>query len=166
MIQVFAGLRSIVFACGFLWLWGWLALLLRRFDGPPLAEWTTVPGAVVLVLGGAVAAWCIGAFVVRGRGTPALFDPPRRLVAVGPYRYVRNPMYIGGGLLLLGLGLDQRSLSIVLFVPAWWLLFHLLVILYEEPTLRRKFDGDYEAYCVRTPRWVPRRMRPTASAGV
>lgn len=165
MIQIFAGLRSIVFAFGFLWVWWSLALLLRRFDSAPLAEWTRVPGDLVLALGGAVAAWCIGAFVVRGRGTPALFDPPRRLVAVGPYRYVRNPMYIGGGLLLLGLGLDQRSLSIVLFVPVWWLLFHLLVILYEEPTLRHKFDGDYEAYCLGTPRWIPRRMHPATTAG-
>jgi hypothetical protein len=54
------------------------------------------------------------------------------------------------------LGLDQRSPSIVLFVPAWWVLFHLLVILYEEPVLRSKFGRDYEAYCRRTPRWIPR----------
>src|SRR5690348_14983087 len=98
MVRIFAGLRSIVFAAAFLWGWGWLALMLRRFDRAPLASWTIAPGEVLFVLGGAVAAWCIGAFVVRGRGTPALFDPPRRLVAVGPYVYVRNPMYIGGAL--------------------------------------------------------------------
>ena len=74
----------------------------------------------------------------------------------GPYRFVRNPMYIGGALLLLGFGLYQRSPSIVLFAPGWWLLFHLLVVLYEEATLRSKFGPDYDAYCRRTPRWIPR----------
>jgi protein-S-isoprenylcysteine O-methyltransferase Ste14 len=166
MALTFIALRSAVFACGFLWLWTWVALLLRRFDpmlGGPLAAWTQALGSALLVVGGAVAAWCIGAFVVQGRGTPALFDAPRRLVAAGPYRHVRNPMYIGGALLLLGLGLDQTSPSIVLFVPVWWLLFHLLVILYEEPTLRSKYGRDYDVYCQRTPRWIPRLMRPALS---
>ena len=64
-------------------------------------------------------------------------------------------MYIGGALLLLGFGLYQRSPSIVLFVPIWWLLFHLVVVLYEEATLRGKFGPDYDEYCRRTPRWIP-----------
>lgn len=121
MVLTFVALRSVVFAFGFLWLWTWVALSLLRFDaalGGPLADWTALPGWAVLALGGMVAAWCIGTFVVRGRGTPALFDAPRRLVAVGPYRYVRNPMYVGGAMLLLGLGLVDRSPCIVLFVPA------------------------------------------------
>ncbi len=151
--------RSAVFACGFLWLWAWIAQMLRRFDptfGGGLAGWAQPLGLIVLMLGGAVTAWCVGSFVVRGRGTPALFDEPRRLVAAGPYRYIRNPMYIGGALLLLGLGLYQRSPAIVLFVLPWWLLFHLLVVLYEEPHLRRKYGHDYEDYCHTTPRWIPR----------
>jgi protein-S-isoprenylcysteine O-methyltransferase Ste14 len=158
MALTLIALRSAVFACGFLWLWTWVALILRRYDsglGGPLGAWARVPGLALLVLGGAVAAWCIGAFLVQGRGTPAPFDAPRRLVAVGPYRLARNPMYIGGALLLLGLGLYQRSPSIVLFVPVWWTLFHLFVIFYEEPVLRSKFGRDYEAYCQRTPRWIP-----------
>jgi len=167
MLLTLVALRSVVFACAFLWLWAWVALSLRRFDtalGGPLAAWTHLPGWAVLALGGAVAAWCIAAFVVRGHGTPALFDAPRRLVAAGPYRYTRNPMYVGGALLLLGLGLVERSPSIVLFVPAWWLLFHLLVVLYEEPTLRDKFGRDYVDYCRRTPRWIPRPRRPALAA--
>jgi protein-S-isoprenylcysteine O-methyltransferase Ste14 len=155
----FVALRSAIFAAGFLWLWTWIALLLRRFDemlGGPLPAWSRAAGYAVLAIGGTVAAWCVGAFVIRGRGTPALFDAPRRLVGVGPYRFVRNPMYIGGGLLLLGFGLDQQSPTILLFVPVWWLLFHLLVVFYEEAALRGKFGADYEAYCRRTPRWIPR----------
>jgi protein-S-isoprenylcysteine O-methyltransferase Ste14 len=154
----FVALRSVMFAGGFLWLWGWVALLLRPFDdvlGGTLPEWSRAAGFAALACGGAIVAWCIGAFVVQGRGTPALFDAPRRLVALGPYRYARNPMYIGGALLLLGFGLYQRSPSIVLFVPIWWLLFHLVVVLYEEATLRGKFGPDYDEYCRRTPRWIP-----------
>jgi protein-S-isoprenylcysteine O-methyltransferase Ste14 len=166
MTLTFVALRSALFAAGFLWLWAWVALLLRPFDdvlGGPLPAWSRAAGLLVLAFGGVVAAWSIGAFVVHGRGTPALFDPPRRLVARGPYRYARNPMYIGGALLLLGFGLFQRSPSIVLFVPAWWLLSHLLVVFYEEAALRGKFGPDYDAYCRRTPRWIPRSIRPAAA---
>ena len=162
MTLTFAALRTALYASGFLWLWAWVAQLLRPFDdalGGPLPEWSREAGLVALVVGGGVTAWCLCAFVVHGRGTPALFDAPRRLVAWGPYRYARNPMYIGGALLLLGLGLYQRSPSIVLFVPVWWLLSHLVVVLYEEATLRIKFGPDYDEYCRRTPRWIPRSIR-------
>src|SRR5262245_61539400 len=95
----FVALRSAVFAAGFLGLWTWVALRLRPYDsllGGPLPPWSRPAGYAALALGGIVAAWCIGAFVIRGHGTPALFDAPQRLVGVGPYRFVRNPMYIGG----------------------------------------------------------------------
>lgn len=167
MTLTFVALRSALYAAGFLWLWAWVASLLQPFDdslGGSMPEWSRAAGLAALAAGGAVVAWCIGAFVVRGRGTPALFDAPRRLVAVGPYRVVRNPMYIGGALLLLGFGLYQRSPAIVLFVPAWCLLFHLLVILYEETTLRSKFGPDYDEYCRRTPRWIPRSTRSASTA--
>jgi protein-S-isoprenylcysteine O-methyltransferase Ste14 len=164
MMLTFVALRSAVFAGGFLWLWAWVALSLRPYDAVlgrplPLPEWSSAAGWLALIGGGIVVAWCIGVFVVQGRGTPALFDAPRKLVARGPYRYVRNPMYIGAALLLLGFGLYQRSPSIVLFVPAWWLLFHALVVFYEEVTLREKFGPDYEKYCRCTPRWIPRSIR-------
>ena len=164
MTVAFVALRSALFAGGFLWLWAWVALLLRAFDevlGGPLPAWTRAAGWVALALGGFVVAWCISAFVVQGRGTPALFDPPRRLVARGPYSRARNPMYVGGALLLLGFGLFQQSPAIVAFVPAWWLLFHLIVVLYEEEHLRAKFGPDYDEYCRRTPRWIPRSVRLT-----
>jgi len=105
MQTTFVALRALVFGSGFLALWTYLAMLLRRFDGAlggSLPGWSFGLGISILALGGAVAGWCIVTFVVRGRGTPALFDAPRRIVAAGPYRYVRNPMYIGGALLLLG----------------------------------------------------------------
>lgn len=159
MIVTFAALRSALYAAGFVALWAWIASLLRPYDdalGGPLPTWSRTVAFLALAFGAAIAVWCIGSFVVYGRGTPALFDASRKFVAQGPYRYVRNPMYIGGGLLLLGFGLYQRSPAIALFVPVWWLLFHLLVILYEEPTLHTKFGPDYDEYRQRTPRWIPR----------
>ncbi len=161
MQTIFVALRSAVFAAAFFWLWTWIALLLRAFDPPlggPLPPWTESVGIAFLAAGGVLALWCVGAFIVRGRGTPALFDPPRRFVAVGPYRVVRNPMYVGGALLLLGFGLAQRSPAIVLFVPVWWLVFHLLVVMYEERALHAKFGPEYDDYCRRTPRWLPRAL--------
>ncbi len=161
MQVIFVALRSAIAAAGFLWLWMWFASLLRAFDSPlggPLPPWTATAGPWTVAAGAALALWCIGAFVVRGRGTPAPFDPPRRFVAAGPYRVVRNPMYVGGALLLLGLGLTLRSPAIVLFVPVWWLLFHLFVVLYEERALHTKFGRQYDDYCRRTPRWIPRAL--------
>jgi protein-S-isoprenylcysteine O-methyltransferase Ste14 len=144
----------------FVCLWTWVVILVRPLDSlfPPreLPAWIGILAFVVIAAGGMLAAWCVTAFTLQGRGTPAPFDPPRRLVAVGPYRWIRNPMYIGGGLVLLGFGLLLKSPSIVLLVPMWLLLFHLFVVLYEERALRGKFGREYDDYCRRTPRWIPR----------
>ena len=112
-------------------------------------------GIVLLTCGGVLALTCISLFVVRGRGTPAPFDPPRVFVAVGPYTLVRNPMYVGGWLMLAGLGLWLRSPAIVLFSTLWLAAAHLFVVMYEERTLRKTFDGSYERYVQTVLRWLP-----------
>jgi protein-S-isoprenylcysteine O-methyltransferase Ste14 len=100
---------------------------------------------------------CILTFVFAGKGTPAPFDPPRRLVVRGPYRFVRNPMYLGAGLVLTGAALSYQSIPLAAYAGAFLVIMHFLVILYEEPTLRRTFETDYAAYCGRTGRWWPKR---------
>jgi protein-S-isoprenylcysteine O-methyltransferase Ste14 len=105
--------------------------------------------------GAAVALWCIFTFAMIGRGTPAPFDPPRRLVIQGPYRFVRNPMYIGAGLALAGAALFYKSLPLLGYAGFFFLATHLFVVWYEEPTLRRTFGQEYEAYCRRVRRWWP-----------
>src|SRR5262249_22987777 len=75
-------------------------------------------GLVVVIVGGAVALWCVLAFATLGRGTPAPFDPPRRLVVRGPYRLVRNPMYLGAAVALLGAALYYESLALLAFVAS------------------------------------------------
>ena len=106
--------------------------------------------------GAALALACILTFVFVGRGTPAPFDPPRRLVVQGPYRLIRNPMYLGAGLALSGAALFYQSILLLGYAGVFLLITHLFVLLYEEPTLRQTFDGDYEAYCLRVGRWWPK----------
>jgi protein-S-isoprenylcysteine O-methyltransferase Ste14 len=114
-----------------------------------------VAGAVVGIAGAVLALSCVFTFAVLGQGTPAPFDPPQRLVVRGPYRFVRNPMYIGAALALAGAALYYESLELLGYTGAFLLVTHLFVVLYEEPTLRRLFGAEYDAYCVRTRRWWP-----------
>jgi protein-S-isoprenylcysteine O-methyltransferase Ste14 len=114
-----------------------------------------VAGIIIGAIGAALALWCIGTFIVIGRGTPAVFDPPRRLVIVGPYRLVRNPMYIGAGLALAGAALFYGSWALLSYGAAFALITHVLVVAYEEPTLRRTFGDGYDRYCQRVHRWCP-----------
>ena len=113
-------------------------------------------GMLLTAAGGAVALWCVLAFALIGRGTPAPFDPPRRLVSRGPYRLVRNPMYIGAGFALAGAALFYQSLPLLGYTGLFFLATHLFVVLYEEPALRRSFGQEYAAYCQTVRRWWPR----------
>ncbi len=124
---------------------------------PPTIGAPQVSGAILGAAGAALAAACIVTFVVVGKGTPAPFNPPRRLVTRGPYRLVRNPMYIGAGLALGGAALFYRSPPLLGYAAAFVLVTHRFVVFYEEPTLRRVFGVEYEAYCRQTGRWWPRR---------
>jgi protein-S-isoprenylcysteine O-methyltransferase Ste14 len=115
-----------------------------------------VLGLVVGTAGAALALWCIATFAIAGRGTPAPFDPPRRLVMLGPYRVVRNPMYLGAALALAAAALFYQSFALLAYTVAFGLVTHLFVISYEEPTLRRMFGVNYDTYCRRVSRWRPR----------
>ncbi len=128
---------------------------------PAAIEVQQVAGMVIGAASAVVALWCIFTFASVGRGTPAPFDPPRRLVIQGPYRFVRNPMYIGAGLALAGAALFYESLPLLGYTGLFFLATHLLVLWYEEPTLRRTFGQEYEAYCGRVRRWWPSVWRDT-----
>ena len=106
-------------------------------------------GAVILL-------WSFWNFFREGHGTPAPLDPPKELVAVGFYRYVRNPMYVGIFLTLIGHFLWFGYWNLLLYTLVVTIAFHLFVTLYEEPTLRKKFGAAYEEYCQRVPRWIPK----------
>ena len=123
---------------------------------PPNGGVLQALGILVTAAGASLTLWCILTFVFVGRGTPAPFDPPRRLVVRGPYSVVRNPMYLGAGLALGGAALSYRSVALAMYAGLFLLLTHLFVRLYEEPTLRRTFGDEYDAYCRQVGRWLPK----------
>jgi protein-S-isoprenylcysteine O-methyltransferase Ste14 len=122
---------------------------------PTMIEAPQVVGMIVGAAGALIALWCVFTFVFVGKGTPAPFDPPRRLVIQGPYRFVRNPMYIGAGLALAGAALFYQSLALLGYTGLFLIATHSFVVWYEEPALRRTFGQEYEAYCGRVARWWP-----------
>ena len=122
---------------------------------PASMAWPQIAGAVICTAGAIIALWCVGTFIFIGKGTPAPFDPPRRLVVRGPYRFVRNPMYIGAALALAGAALFYESLPVLLYCAALLVFSHGMVVFYEERKLRKTFGRDYEAYCRSVRRWLP-----------
>lgn len=95
-------------------------------------------------------------FALKGLGTPAPVFPTKRLVVDGLFRYVRNPIYVGVVLGVLGQALMFASPTLLVYGLFLWLGFHAFVIAYEEPTLRESFGAEYEDFCRNVPRWIPR----------
>ena len=116
-------------------------------------------GALSVLIGAAIYGWCAWDFTFAGRGTPAPSDPPKELVVRGLYRYMRNPMYVGILSILLGEAFLFASRRLFEYTAAMFLLYFLVVVLYEEPTLRSKFGESYRRYCASVPRWIPRRVK-------
>lgn len=135
----------------------WL-ILTRHGAAPSPVAWSAaavIAGGVLLYLA------CVWAFATAGRGTPGLWDAPRRVVAVGPYRWVRNPIYIAALLIVGGEAWLFGSLDLLLYAAVLTIGFHLLVSGYEEPRLHARFGERYDAYRRTVRRWMPRPPRPS-----
>ena len=155
----FTILRSMIYVPLFILLFGWLALNVRVYDtklGVTLPPWASIIGIFIMAVGSILIFICVVVFVIRGKGTPAVFDPPKEFVAVGPYAYVRNPMYIGGFILLIGFGLYHLSLSILILAVILIVVFHFFVLIIEEPNLERLFGKSYLDYKKKINRWLPK----------
>lgn len=126
----------------------------KRANGP-----MTWLGGVVILLGAAIYFRCAWEFAVRGLGTPAPIAPTKFLVTTALHRYVRNPMYIGVFLVVMGQAVLFRAVALAVYAVLLWPAFHLFVVFYEEPTLRRQFGESYEEYRRTVPRWIPK-FRP------
>jgi protein-S-isoprenylcysteine O-methyltransferase Ste14 len=113
-------------------------------------------GTVVVVCGAAIYLRCAWEFAVHGLGTPAPIAPTKFLVTTALHRYVRNPMYIGVALVIIGQAVLFRSLHLFLYAAAMLSIAHIFVVFYEEPTLRRQFGESYEEYVRSVPRWIPK----------
>lgn len=107
-------------------------------------------------IGTCISLWCVWDFFSKGKGTPAPIDPPKNLVIVGPYKYIRNPMYVGILLILLGHISWFESFSLIVYFFTLSVLFHSFVIFYEEPRLTKVFGKSYKSYIQQVPRWFPR----------
>jgi len=115
-----------------------------------------VIGVLMIAAGLPVLLDSFARFAIQGLGTPAPIAPPQHLVITGLYRFVRNPMYVAVLLLIFGQGLLFGSVGLLEYGIVIWLGFFAFVVLYEEPTLRRKFGAEYEEFCAEVPRWIPR----------
>ncbi len=122
------------------------------FFGVPLFRFA---GGILIALGIGGVLDSFVRFAMQGLGTPAPVFPTRHLVVTGLYRYVRNPMYIAVVSAILGQGLLCGNVTLLEYGGLVWLLFHLFVLLYEEPTLRGSFGPDYAAFLTAVPRWIP-----------
>lgn len=152
--------RFTVVRCrAFFALWFWLLPRWLGFSvnlaGPARWRWLA---ALPSILGFSTALHCVWDFAQTGRGSPAPFAPPKHLVVVGFYRYVRNPIYVGAAAGWIGLLIvfGHATLKSAAVAAAALLGIHLFVVLYEEPTLQKKFGAEYEKYCGNVRRWCPR----------
>jgi protein-S-isoprenylcysteine O-methyltransferase Ste14 len=135
---------------------GLVPWLLTRWEADDPAPAPQVLGGALLVLGAALVLETTARFALEGRGTPAPFAAPQRFVARGSYRVVRNPMYVGVLALIVGQALLLGREVLLIWAAVAALLFHLFVVLHEEPGLRKQFGLEYEDYCARVGRWLPR----------
>jgi protein-S-isoprenylcysteine O-methyltransferase Ste14 len=128
--------------------------LIAYFDPWRQGYWT--PGIYIMSIGFFVLLWCIRDFYKSGKGTLAPWDPPKKMVVVGLYRFMRNPMYVGVLLLVLGSGFYCQSTILVLYAVVLAIGFHVRVIRSEEPWLESHFRKQWEIYQKEVSRWLPR----------
>lgn len=150
-------LRNILFTIvvpGLGAVWAPWRILAQGGTAPQPVVWQAI---ILIALGAALYLYCLWLFAAVGQGTPGPWDAPRHFVAVGPYRWVRNPIYISALLGVLGESWLFLSLPLLLYAGAMVIVCHLFVIGYEESTLHRRFGDTYDGYLRTVPRWIPRR---------
>jgi len=125
-----------------------------------LVQWF---GAVLILLGVPVLVETFARFALQGRGTPAPVAPTQHLVTTGFNRYVRNPIYLALVAIVFGQGLILGDAGLLVYGALLWLGFHIFVLVYEEPTLRKTFGAEYDTYCANVSRWLPRLPGATSS---
>ena len=126
------------------WIGGTLASAVGRLSG-----------ALLLLAGLALFAWCLSLFARVGKGTLAPWDPTRRLVVVGPYQYVRNPMITGVLAMLAGEAMLLGSRVLAIWTLTFFVINNIYFLILEEPGLERRFGASYLEYKSVVPRWLP-----------
>ncbi|HKG52723.1 MAG TPA: isoprenylcysteine carboxylmethyltransferase family protein [Anaerolineales bacterium] len=123
----------------------------------PLFDWGIVRYLAIplWMLGASIILRCCMDIVRRGGGTPAHTDPPKQLISTGLYHQVRNPIYFGALLALVGHIIWSGSGWVIVYFLCYAIAFHILIVVFEEPILRTKFGAVYEEYLNQVPRWLP-----------
>ena len=116
-------------------------------------------GLFLIISGILMATLSVYLFVKVGQGTPAVYDPPKKFVAIGPYKYVRNPMYISGISILFGFAFWLQSSNLLHSTSIFWLILHVFLVAFEEPQLEKRFGKSYVKYKSEVPRWIPKLFR-------
>ena len=128
----------------------------RWMNGRPDELLGRLAGTALFFAGFVLFAWCVWLFATAGKGTLAPWDPTKRLVAVGPYRHLRNPMISGVGAMLAGEALFHGSYVLAGWFACFMTFNHMYFVMLEEPGLERRFGSDYALYKAAVPRWLPR----------
>jgi protein-S-isoprenylcysteine O-methyltransferase Ste14 len=140
-------------------MWRYVAMQTMTLDPKfnlALPGWVLFIGLPILIAGSLLTLICFFEFAIIGQGTFIHFDAPRKFVATGTYKYVRNPMYLGVLLIFVGYALIYHSLSVLILSLLLFLFAHLVVVFVEEPALKNKFGVDYINYKKRVGRWLPK----------
>ena len=139
---------------------GLVPWLITGWDGSAAGrDAADAAGLLVGAVGLSMVVACFVRFVREGRGTPAPTAPTEELVVGGLYRYLRNPMYVGVGLVIAGQCLAFRSLPLVAWLGVFTLAVSAFVIGYEQPTLQARYGASYDAYRAGVPAVLPRPRR-------
>lgn len=137
--------------CGALWLDR--ALRLPKLVPAPLNVILSVP---LIGLGAFFALWSVFHFA-KVKGTPVPFNPPPKLVTTGPYAHVRNPMVSGLLIVVVGVGVLLRSVSVVFILSPFLVLVGVIGLkMLEEPELEKRLGQEYVEYKKRVPMFIPR----------
>ncbi len=160
MILLFKNLLYTLLVPGLLVGWLPLRVFESRADWPAWLSWTHWLGLGLIVAGTAAYFHCLWHLMHKGQGTPLPFDPPRRLVQRGLYRWTRNPCYVAVLVTVTGEALFLQSWHVAVYLVCLACVLQLLVVLHEEPALGFRFGAMYEDYKRAVPRWWPKRPPP------
>ncbi len=154
--KLFNYLKTIVWSGIFLGFFG-LWLVPNIVYGEPISNFIFQfnLGSLVSFLGLSLIVYCVIIFIERGNGTPSPLDPPKKLQIIGPYKYTRNPMYVGYLIFNIGLFLSTWNIKFLALVLLFFVSFHLFIVLYEEIKLKKLFGQEYVRYTQKVKRWIP-----------
>lgn len=143
-----------------IWLLTAFAGIDSRWSDAWVLPWAMrLAGAALAAAGFALFGWCVHLFARVGQGTLAPWDPTKKIVVVGPYQFMRNPMISGVACILLGQVLFHGSWLLGLWAGIFVIINHIYFVFSEEPGLENRFGEPYRVYKANVPRWIPR-VRP------